>query len=248
MYKLVLNGDESGLLEELRNGGNINERILSIAMWTPLMVACYAQNERMVEFLLENGANVHIRNKEMETACTIAMRGGNDNIVKMLFKSGSLNTFEVSWIPFNLKSHRFREIYAMVPEDKKPMFHDGKWLIFCLNAWRSLQLDQNMFEIFKFFLEIGCDPNTDGGTGVSALSRCMNSNIPDEYARLLILFGAVGNKNALKRFPKYNRIKDAFDLYNVSLFIRGRIPRVSSHCSMGRLPNVLLVEIWKCLK
>ena len=49
--------------------------------WTPLMVACYCNNEPLVELLLENNANANIVNNDGNTAIMLSFLGSNTAVL-----------------------------------------------------------------------------------------------------------------------------------------------------------------------
>lgn len=52
--------------------------------WTALMMASYEGNLDIVKVLLRLGANIHIQNKQQQTAMTLAERAKHDAIVRFL--------------------------------------------------------------------------------------------------------------------------------------------------------------------
>jgi len=57
--------------------------------WTPLHVAAYKGNLKVVYYLLENGANISIQDTRKRTPLYIAFYNEKFNIVKFLFKRGA---------------------------------------------------------------------------------------------------------------------------------------------------------------
>ncbi len=66
------NNDLTFARQAVANGADLNIR--SIEGYTPLMMAVFAQNEGMVEYLVETGANVLITNYAGDTAYLLANR------------------------------------------------------------------------------------------------------------------------------------------------------------------------------
>ena len=51
---------------------------------TPLMEACFYKREELIKILIQNGADVLIKNKRGEDAFNFAMKQGNLEMIKMI--------------------------------------------------------------------------------------------------------------------------------------------------------------------
>jgi len=67
---------------------NLNETIPDFDV-TPLTFACKNNNENIVRWLIENGADVNKENKDGNTSLIEACYYGNDNIIKLLIENGA---------------------------------------------------------------------------------------------------------------------------------------------------------------
>ncbi|CAF1155614.1 unnamed protein product [Rotaria sp. Silwood1] len=68
---------------------NVNQKAdydYSVSNWTPLRLACDNGQLEMVEYLIENGADLYHTDKNNSTSLMVASRRGYDNIVQYLLK------------------------------------------------------------------------------------------------------------------------------------------------------------------
>lgn len=89
----ILKGSDSTELPEffLSNGADVDEAATSgdMVSWTPLFFAVSAEKENLVKFLIDNGANVNAKNKDVNTVLSLALKRGNDKIVELLKDNGA---------------------------------------------------------------------------------------------------------------------------------------------------------------
>jgi hypothetical protein len=57
--------------------------------WTPLIVAAYKGDDKIVSLLLNNGADINKKNKDGMTALMVASRAKNPSVVKILLEYGA---------------------------------------------------------------------------------------------------------------------------------------------------------------
>lgn len=65
----------------LKNGANVN--LANKSGWTPLMEACYRDNQQIARLLLENKADANAKDKDGKTALNIALNNNYLEIVKL---------------------------------------------------------------------------------------------------------------------------------------------------------------------
>jgi ankyrin repeat protein len=77
----------------LANGANVDEAPVSgdLQGFTPLIFAARGNKIDVVNFLIENGANVNAKNVNDETPLSLAEEAGNTEIVKILKAKGATN-------------------------------------------------------------------------------------------------------------------------------------------------------------
>lgn len=83
----VINSDMAGLAEVIDSGRNVN--ILGICGEAPLHIAIYKRDEKMINMLLDAGADIMYRNAQLDCAMHIAARMGLANIVRQLYNHSS---------------------------------------------------------------------------------------------------------------------------------------------------------------
>jgi ankyrin repeat protein len=79
---LIRDGDIKRATDLLDSGLDID--VQAIGSWTPLMVAALENQSEMVEFLLNRGAKVGVKNAQGLTAEMIAERKGHTGVVELL--------------------------------------------------------------------------------------------------------------------------------------------------------------------
>lgn len=75
----------------LSKGADINEAPTTGDMigWTPLFLAVSDENENLVKFLIDNGANVNAKNNNGDTVLSMAVKNGNEKIIGQLKSHGA---------------------------------------------------------------------------------------------------------------------------------------------------------------
>lgn len=86
-------------------GADVNHQIRSYR-WTPLMKAAIMADVSVVEFLLQNGAEVDAVNSDGRTAVELAFQRGHEGVVEMLLQHGADPKFVKPW------ASRFPEVTA----------------------------------------------------------------------------------------------------------------------------------------
>lgn len=96
-YQAVLNNKVDEAKELIKEGVNVKASFGSVAV-PPLIIAVHENNPEMVQLLLENGANINVRESEGNTPLLMAAQFGFKDIVKKLLQVGadinSKNYFE----------------------------------------------------------------------------------------------------------------------------------------------------------
>ncbi|XP_040577047.1 L-asparaginase 1 isoform X2 [Lepeophtheirus salmonis] len=86
---IVMKGDPSKF-DELRKYGLYPEiRLDDYDQRTPLHIAANAGNLKMVEYLLQQGSNVHLRDRNNDTPLLCAVKGAHMNVIHILREAGA---------------------------------------------------------------------------------------------------------------------------------------------------------------
>ena len=109
------------VLEHIANGFDINKQEIDYYhwLWPPLVYSIKENNEKMIELLLTNGADVNLQSKyrtSYRTALEDACEKGLTNIVKILVKAGAgiYSAFERAIHSSNRFKHQNIEIINML--------------------------------------------------------------------------------------------------------------------------------------
>lgn len=86
IYNFILNEDKEEIIKLLSKGFNINQ---SIGNTTPLHIATKSGNQEMIQFLLDNEANVNLVNAKNNTPLHMAAMEGKESSFVTLIKANS---------------------------------------------------------------------------------------------------------------------------------------------------------------
>lgn len=83
VVEYILNSDVENLEKEYKNGWNIDKEIFieEFATVTPLEIALQCNNEKVIKWLVEKGADITIKNKFGERPYTIAVLNENQEMI-----------------------------------------------------------------------------------------------------------------------------------------------------------------------
>lgn len=86
LFESIRQRDYSSALNYIKEGANVNY-INNVSKVTPLMMACLLGDEKMITFLLENGADINMKNDSGSTA--IFYCGKRERIINLLQANGA---------------------------------------------------------------------------------------------------------------------------------------------------------------
>ncbi len=86
VVEYILNSDIENLEKELKNGWDINKEIFieEFAIITPLEIALQCNNEKVINWLIEKGADITIKNRFGERPYSIAVLNKNQEMINYI--------------------------------------------------------------------------------------------------------------------------------------------------------------------
>lgn len=169
------NVDTLKLLQE--NGVDFNSRDRNKN--TPLIIASQYGNLQMVKYLLSLGADIRAQSKDGDTALLKAIRSKNYEVTEYLIKSGAVlkdNVLNVASSNGNL------DIIKLIISNGYSLNNES------LNLAFASALEYKHFEVAKYLLDKGADPNKENNTITPLEESCLEGNL--EAVKFLIDNGA----------------------------------------------------------
>lgn len=117
LYQAIRRGDKKKVQEIINSGLNLNPKG---KQWTPLMIAVLRNDKEMVDLLLKNNADIHLRNTKGQTPLHLAARWGKKEMVEHLIQRGAFLESRdwLSWTPLMWASLRGRDEIVKVLLEK----------------------------------------------------------------------------------------------------------------------------------
>ena len=151
----VMKGDVDLANKYIQDGANINK---SKDRTTNLLLAVILGNQKMVKFLLKNGANPNnLANWKVISPFNLAISGKNTEIIKDLLSAGA----DINKINYDTEETALSQSIEDIQKGKGTA-------------------------LFKFLLENGADPNIPNGNGLTPLRLAMATKNTEIIKDLLI--------------------------------------------------------------
>lgn len=158
--------------------------------------ACYFNNKKALRLLLDNGADINIRNGALATPLHVAVEEEKVDLARMLLKVGANVTIEDSNsnTPIHLAARIGNmEIIKMIVEAEAPLHSRG----FQGNSCLHMAAEFANYEAIEYFLSRGIKPDTTNNltqTPLHMVGACFARDRSRQCAELLLNSGA--NLNA----------------------------------------------------
>ena len=103
LFDVILEDDLDMFKDLINKGANINAKN-KVSGFYPIMLATIKGYKDIVELLIQNNADLNVRDKEDFNAFLYAIRDGHPDIAKMLLENGAgnVNDIETCWSPLHI--------------------------------------------------------------------------------------------------------------------------------------------------
>lgn len=182
-YALAISGGDEYIVRTLIEGSsNVNEPVRAGSdgkLVRPLMLALEAENKKILELLLENGARVNVRDSEGNTPLTKAIQDGRSlDIVQTLLRRGAnpsaRNDRKETALIVAVKANSEEFVNLLLNLEKKPEVDekntDGETPLY-------LAAKMGSHAIVKALLESGADCVTPYESGITPLDVASAKNV-----------------------------------------------------------------------
>jgi ankyrin repeat protein len=169
IFSLINKGDLDQVKILIENGLDINTRNTCEGKYTLLMTACNKNKIKIVEYLIEKGANVKLKDKDGNTAFFRACKYSNANIVKFFITKEMFDINakdEYGYTPLNCS------IIEKNNKVAKYLVSEGIYINIKNKDGRTPLIQAcftDEFELIKFLVEKGADINAKDNEGKTAL-------------------------------------------------------------------------------
>lgn len=89
IHRAASQGDLEAVTTLLRSNPELVNRKDDSRGWTPIVLAAFNTHKAIVEFLIEHGADVNVKDTVLWTPLHAAVRGGDTEIIELLIKNGA---------------------------------------------------------------------------------------------------------------------------------------------------------------
>lgn len=168
----VFEADDVERLRQL-DDGNLEETTRNLFWWPPILLAADARSERLITYLIENGADVNARGADQATALHLAVRAGDLSVVGLLLQNNA--DIEANIEP------EMSSVYVgdgtMTYHEAPPTAKKGTPLI-----WAAYY---NQPQIISYLIKQGANVNADDGYGCTPVHFAAKSGSMDMLNELV---------------------------------------------------------------
>ncbi len=220
--KLILDDDDFNSTYSDNDSNQLKDNISEMARNKSIYEACYENNIELVQYYIDNGANLEIRDWDNKrgTPLIIAIKNNNLGVVELLIENNADVNTSVLMENGNFRRPMDVAISSNNIEAVKMLLSKG---ITDINNYLVQLAKEDNIDIFNIFIENGADINYVGCDRISVLAWAVLS---DSYniTRLLLEKGVNTNTGgySLLKIAKNNRNNEMIELLK-SHGIKGKI-------------------------
>lgn len=225
--KKVREKDCMGVEKLINEGLKIN--LIDKNKQSPLLIAAENADEDMIKLLIENGADVDVRNMQDETAMVIAVKNARNleldkinNVVKILLENGAdadIQDFkEETVLHLAVANIGKQEIVKMLLEENVNVNLKNEWDRTALHEAIKNSFDSYHEEIIKLLLDNGADVKTKDYEGRTVLIDAVPRQ-DIEIIKLIISKGADINAKSNNGLTALNSSIDRGDYKIIELLL-----------------------------
>jgi ankyrin repeat protein len=159
--------------------------------WTPIGLAAFSKHKAIVEYLIDQGADVNVKDKTLWTPLHAAVRGGDTEVIELLIKSGAdvnARTFrDESPLSFAAGIQN-NEVVSLLIQHEADVFHtmtDGETYLHFVS-------ELGFEDITATLIKAGCNVNSRKRYGLTPLHMAAAYG-HSEIAKTLLKNGANPN-------------------------------------------------------
>ena len=194
--------NDAEAMQKVLHAGDTNVDCADDRMWTPLMTAAAAGNDRVLEVLLRNGASWELQNEDGEAPLHLALKNGHRHCVALLLdrkcdpnvrtSSGATPLIIAATAGKDMAAMRMLIDTSDSSVDRTD--HDGRTAL--IHAAR-----RGHMEVAQLLLERGASPNAADKRGASALHHAAETGALETVA-LLLRAGASAEDDSAEQTPR----------------------------------------------